>query len=429
MGFVNAWAHYPFVSLAIFAQLLLAFLIIEFQLAIPQVLPQIYEYVPASLSILKGNLPGGTPSVPSSSHLTQVATENRKPKLHLLLPAHNSNHDLCGCLRTHLINGFEPLLVNFGHDAGGDRANKYYKLEGVYNFLKNATANNIQPGDVIAIMDGFDVWSQQPAHVLLDRFLASDKRIVLGVDKNCFPNDPAGPVCNDIPHSPLPSDIFGPGTDKDKVNGSRNKTRPRWVNSGTVIGYYEDLLRLYESMTDFHDPSDDHKSDQRVFAVHYYWGNFSLSLDFMAEMVVSVAFSTAELKFMDAEKYAETVGIEPWVMPDALAADLPEDLHEFYPHPKTVIPRIPIVRYSPTDTVPVMLHFPGVAKRLMNSWNAKMWWAKAMRNSTEIFTQVVMDKEVKIVESGEVVTFRTLCGKFMSKFTYRGAQCDEGRCT
>lgn len=281
--------------------------------------------------------------------------------------------------------------MNFGHDAGGDRENKYYKLTGVHNFLQNATANDLQPGDVIAIVDGFDLWSQLPATMLMERFLASGKRIILGLDKQCFPNDPRSPVCNSIPESPLPADIFGSRTDKDPIQGPRDYMRPRWVNSGTVVGYFEDLQQLYDSMIDYCGPDNDEKSDQRIFAVHYYWGNFSLSLDFGAQIVTSFAFSLNELDYLtDVEDLTER-GIGPWT--GTIVGGTFEIL------------RVPLVRYTTLDTVPIFLHFPGVAKRVMNAWHQRMWWT-ANENRLHMFNDFVTDKDIKVVESGERLNFR-----------------------
>lgn len=294
--------------------------------------------------------------------------------------------------------------MNFGHDAGGDRENKYYKLTGVNNFLNNATANDLQPGDVIAIVDGFDLWSQLSAAMLMERFIASGKRIVLGLDKQCFPNDPRSPVCNDIPESPLPADVFGSRTDKDAIQGPRDHTRPRWANSGTVVGYFEDLQRLYDSMIGYCGPDNDGKSDQRIFAVHYYWGNFSLSLDFGAQIVTSFAFSLNELDFLTDVEDLTGRGIGPWT------GTTPGRVCE--------IPRVPLVHYTTLDTVPIFLHFPGVAKRVMNVWHQRMWWT--VNERSQIFDDFVMDKEIKVVESGERLNFRELCGQYMADFAFSG---------
>lgn len=335
-------------------------------------------------------------------HPASLATvPARQPKLHFLLPTHNANQDLCGCIRTHLINGFEPLLVNYGQDAGGDRQNKYYKLTGVHNFLQNATANDLQSGDVVAIIDGFDVWSQLPADVLLERFLRSGKRILLGVDKQCFPNDPQSPVCNDIPESPLPTDVYGSKTDTDPIGEPRHFTRPRWVNSGTVVGYFEDVRRLYESMTHFHDSDDDRTSDQRIFAIHYYWGNFSISLDFNAEVTTSVAFSEDDLQYMN-DKYVSEVGIGAWTLPPG-----DENYEQTIASVAagTKITRAPILRYKFTKTVPVFLHFPGVAKPRMNLYHERMWWAVKREKRHEILNAYVMNKKIRVVESGNTLRF------------------------
>ncbi|RPB24575.1 hypothetical protein L211DRAFT_177146 [Terfezia boudieri ATCC MYA-4762] len=249
------------------------------------------------------------PESPSDMPTPVPIPPTRQPKLHFLLPAHNSNRDLCGCLHTHLINGFEPLIVNFSHDAGGDRENKYYKLTGVHNFLQNAMENDLQPGDVIAIVDGFDLWSQLSATVLMERFLASGNRIVLGLDKQC------------------------------------------------------------------------------------------------SQIMTNFAFSVNELDYLTDVGDLTRRGIRPWT---GTTVGGPFE-----------IPRVPLVRYTILDTVPIFLHFPGVAKRVMNSWHQRMWW-NVNENRSQMLNDFVMDKGIKVVESGARLNFRELCGQYMANFAFSG---------
>ena len=101
-------------------------------------------------------------------------------------------------------------------------------------------------------------------------------------------------------------------------------------------------------MIDYRGPDNNGRGDQRIFAVHYYWGNFSLSLDFSVQIVTSFVFFMNELDYLtDAEDLTRR-GIGPWT------GTTPEGALE--------IPRIPLVRYTTLDTIPVFLYFPGVAK-------------------------------------------------------------------
>ena len=256
--------------------------------------------------------------------------------------------------------------------------------------------------------------------MLVERFLASGKRIVLGADKNCFPNEPDSPVCTDIPESPLPPGIYGEDTDKDPVDGNRYKTRPRWVNSGTVIGYAEDIVKLYDSMIHSHVPDDNGESDQRIFAWHYYWGNYSISLDYVNDLFASVAFSEAEMMFMGDPGFAERRGIEPWRPAEYRQQKQeedcdPDDEGKIVPtswsgrkFPNITIPRAPVIRNDLTDNIPVFLHFPGVARTFMKEFTKRFWWTVGMENAIQILNAYVMNKNVTIAETGDYLTFRNV---------------------
>lgn len=282
--------------------------------------------------------------------------------------------------------------MNLGIDVGGDRANKYFKIRGVYNYIKR-NPDKIRPQDVIAIVDGFDAFSQLGPESLLDHFRESGQKILAGTDKNCFPNDPNGPVCNDIPQSEYSPDAFGPDTDQDELWGDRRHTRPRWLNSGTIVGYFDALEELYDSMVQYSAPDDDHGSDQRIFAVHYYWGNFSLALDFKSRLAVSVAYAEWELDFMNNTTKLTELGVEPWrgTMPQTGA--------------EITLRRGPVVHNRLMGTVPVFVHFPGVAKGLLEGWEHTIWLTTASPNATKMMTDYVMDKTVTVAENQKTYTF------------------------
>ncbi|KAJ4348546.1 uncharacterized protein N0V89_009923 [Didymosphaeria variabile] len=142
--------------------------------------------------------------------------------------------------------------------------------------------------DLVLIIDGYDVIFQLGPDVLLQRYhevvKASNARleeqfgadhvkkinmyntILFGPDVLCYPIDFRRPACWIVPESTLPRDAFGSETDKDDEH-----TRPRWLNSGTVLGPVKDLRRLFLATMDKVDKTWDpefygRNSDQMYLA-------------------------------------------------------------------------------------------------------------------------------------------------------------------
>ena len=145
------------------------------------------------------------------------------------------------------------------------------------------------------IIDGYDVWLQLPPEILVTRYHRilqdANKRlrknygtttrmksqrtgqevvpkynqtVVFGADKICWPNAIKDPACAALPPSTLPADMFGPSTDKDP-EGFHN--RPRYLNSGAVIGPAAGIRSLYERATQKVEEQDRGSiGDQFVFA-------------------------------------------------------------------------------------------------------------------------------------------------------------------
>lgn len=146
------------------------------------------------------------------------------------------------------------------------------KIRGVYEFLNDD--KKVNDDDLVMMVDGYDIWFQLPPEVLIERYQtitteASERlrrrygatnqeksgdserkkmiplfeqKILFAADKVCSPNPAADPACAAIPYSTLPKNIYGAETDMDP-NYSLN--RPRYLNSGTVIGPVAEVRRLY----------------------------------------------------------------------------------------------------------------------------------------------------------------------------------------
>ncbi|MCJ1473741.1 hypothetical protein MMC13_002392 [Lambiella insularis] len=197
------------------------------------------------------------------------------PSFHVLIIATETSDKLCKTLLSaFLLNYPPPTLINYGEEFSGDNWDKgthAAKINGVYDFLSKSS--KVRDDDLILVVDGYDVWFQLPPEVLVSRYhkimrdtnrqlwkygvlLHSDtvggkenrsqkfvQTVLFGADKLCWPNQPNDPACAAVPSSTLPKDVYGPGTDKDPEGFSN---RPRYLNSGTLIGPAKDIRAIYE---------------------------------------------------------------------------------------------------------------------------------------------------------------------------------------
>ena len=196
------------------------------------------------------------------------------PSFHLLIPASDPNTDLCKTLLSAFILGYPaPTLLNWGKRYGDleeDRiASHTAKIRGVYDFLSDE--RQVKDDDLVLIIDGYDVWFQLPPQIMLSRYhemiaeannflrnrygLISTEdshaakftqKVIFGADKLCWPNPKDDPACAAIPYSTLPKDAYGADTDRDPEGFNR---RPRFLNSGNIIGPVKDVRNIYRYAT------------------------------------------------------------------------------------------------------------------------------------------------------------------------------------
>ncbi|KAL8896551.1 MAG: hypothetical protein Q9207_007657 [Kuettlingeria erythrocarpa] len=206
-----------------------------------------------------------------------MGLQKTNPSFHLLIPATESNSNLCKTFLSSFALAYPPpTLVNYGKRFEGDNWDKGThagKIRGVYDYLSDN--NKVSDEDMVLIMDGYDIWFQLPPVIMIKRYHqlineangrlrrrygtqpkrdAKDWRtdavapkysqsIVFGADKLCWPNPYDDPACAAVPYSTLPKDVYGPFTDNDP-DGFLN--RPRYLNSGAVMGPVKDVRAVYE---------------------------------------------------------------------------------------------------------------------------------------------------------------------------------------
>ncbi|KAL7410116.1 hypothetical protein BDY24DRAFT_372130 [Mrakia frigida] len=293
------------------------------------------------------------------------------PKLHFLLPATHSTPEFCKTLLTTLLHDYEPLVINWGANATGVRA-RQIKVKGVHEYIsKNVT----DPKDLIFMIDAFDVWLQQPASVLLSKYLSYPARVLIGADKRCWPPGPNPLECIDIPNSTLPSNIYGDETDtgQELATGyTFSLNRPRYPNSGTILSPHSLLLPLYTSLLAqslTQDPETE--DDQQLFLSTYFndlnsprseplsttsprKGQSSLHPDFESELFQTMTFSQRDVEFMRA-----STGLPSHPSFSSALSSPPSE-------------RLMFNRIS--GTLPIAVHFNGGEKKLLGEWWGRMWW-------------------------------------------------------
>ncbi|OBR04360.1 hypothetical protein CH63R_11063 [Colletotrichum higginsianum IMI 349063] len=193
--------------------------------------------------------------------------------------------NLCKMLMSALVSGYpSPVIVNWGRDfnkgPGGFGDSHLGKIDGSLDFLDAITSDDapederLGPDDLVLIVDAYDVWFQLPPSILIRRYMAqnhaaderirkewseprswfssdSSKRsltprqsIIISTQKKCWPDASLGsdPHCDQLPESSARKDMYGPHTDEDP--DQMHDRRPRYVNSGSIIGPVGEMRRM-----------------------------------------------------------------------------------------------------------------------------------------------------------------------------------------
>jgi hypothetical protein len=212
---------------------------------------------------------------------------------HFLTVATNTEINLCRLLLSASVLSYpQPVLVDWAGEGKYNASETHLaKIVGPLRYLESLPQS--KDNDIVLLVDGYDVVMQLGPDVLLQRYFdavaAADARlkvqlgagyvqqhgvydsIIFGPDKTCFPDNPLRVACWAIPESPLPPNSFGPTTDADMEHA-----RPRWLNSGTIMGPAGDMRAMFratvDKMTKTWDPDFElHNSDQLYFGE--VWGD------------------------------------------------------------------------------------------------------------------------------------------------------------
>ncbi|KAI9836327.1 MAG: hypothetical protein M1838_005080, partial [Thelocarpon superellum] len=358
------------------------------------------------------------------------------PPFHLLIPASQTNPNFCKTFVSTLILHYPPpTVINFNRTFTSDtwdNGTHVGKIRGVLEYL---TGNpRIQPNDLVLIVDGYDVWFQLPPELLIQRYhhlvrantaklreqygqgwrgssTGYVNSVIFGADKLCWPNPAQDAACMAIPKSSLSKIAWGPETDRDPTGFH---TRPRWLNSGAVIGPAAAVRAVYErALYKVEDEGVDNQGDQYIFAEifgeqEYQRGlrraagftpswtrwfrqagkmsdedadevdpraEYGIGLDYEMALFQTMTHSHDDVEFI---AYNDTRAALPQ---DILAASPPFGgpvtvPAQFAPISPTLYESwltVPLATNLHVPTVPALLHFNG-DKAYLETWWSKMWY-------------------------------------------------------
>ncbi|KAM0790443.1 hypothetical protein ACM66B_003321 [Microbotryomycetes sp. NB124-2] len=305
-------------------------------------------------------------------------TTGRAVKLRLLVAANRATPAFCRTVTTLLVQEYKPIVINWGRNEATPYRHKAAKLRGVLDYLTRNTSRD--ETELVAMVDGFDVWAQQPPHVLLERYaLLAQKAtpILLAADKSCWPD---AELCKGVPDSTIDPLAYGSDTDDQT---QRSLTRPRFVNSGMLIGPGSKLASLYAEMVAW---SDDPFGDQVVWAHFYRQGQHPIELDYASELFFSLGYAED-----DAELMPDLYGIGP------------SHSRRRWGH---------VLWNTVTGTLPVFVHFPGKVKHNLFDWWPSTWWG---RLSLSDLRDMMADRYVTIADDGSQLSWNELCGDLIDQ--------------
>lgn len=200
----------------------------------------------------------------------------------IVLPAQTPSPNLCKVVASAVALGYPaPVIVNWQSEQDTelerDARSHLSKITGVLEFLEWATRNTttgssrLEEGDLVLMLDAYDVWLQLPPDVLLRRYFAANHKanellarkqsslariglsrqtILASSQKRCYaPKSTMTDLhCKDLPEGTMPDDVFGFFTDSKFFN--HQYSRPRFLNSGSFMGPAGDMRKYFQRVSD-----------------------------------------------------------------------------------------------------------------------------------------------------------------------------------
>lgn len=230
----------------------------------------------------------------------KIDGQTKGADMRLLLPVTNTTDtNYCRALASAIHHGYSPSLLVMP-DSGHHFRNTFQKIEAVSEHIERVARGK---KDIIILLDAWDTIVQESADALLAKYRKFDSPLVFAADKKCWPNEEA--TCAKLPNSTMPSQTYGPDTDR----GPFELNRPRWLNSGVIVGDRQSFLGLYKDAVDFSKtffsvagtyPTGDQSVFQALFAKSQETDlDYGIKIDYRSEISLTMAFARDDIYRID----------------------------------------------------------------------------------------------------------------------------------
>ncbi|KAK1728245.1 uncharacterized protein BDZ83DRAFT_664919 [Colletotrichum acutatum] len=362
-------------------------------------------------------------------------------RLRIIVPADGPSPDLCKMLMSSIASGYpSSVIVNWGRDfqksPGWFGGSHLGKIDGTLEFLDSITSEEapdderLGPDDLVLLVDAYDVWFQLPPSVLIRRYMAqnyaADERtrkdwvgsrswfslnsknslvprqsIIISTQKKCWPDASLGsdPHCDDLPESSAREDMYGPHTDEDPKQ--RHDLRPRYVNSGSLMGPVGDMKQIWRtSKRQNHDEWVKLQADHPTKAAQELQQNdFSVGLDYIQDLFTPTVFEEDDGLYIVSldgpglRQAAADRGIDP-----PRVTGIPEDILGLRsPIQETAIDKnmawqdLPLYTDFWSTSVPVVVHHNahrnGLKGQRLRDWWKNNWFFPYLRSLLELHSK------------------------------------------
>lgn len=369
-----------------------------------------------------------------------VPPPNTNPSLHLIIRGSEKTVSLCRTVSSALLLNYpQPVVAHLEKQPNigkGTLPRRTNAILAINTYLTETT--DMKDDDVVMIVDSSDSWFQLPPDVILRRFHnilrennrrlrrkygyvqvdngQSDgvpkfmqkfsQRILFGASKFCWPIRQNDPACLAVPFSTLPPDVYGPYTD---ISRKLTTNRPRWLNSGTLIGLAGDVHLLYSHLAEVSRKSDvlvdEWRLLEQTFGEQEYvreldrqtttpsWlvrlgeiagiidkpdisqatmkvvpgkrYDYGIGLDYKSQLFFSIAHSQGDIEWVRYDNltqmtHAQVMHFVPRETRINLPLDVADSANPFAPRPQSTLPKPVTPPFNSTwDTLPNFQH---------NSW-------------------------------------------------------------
>ncbi|GIZ39174.1 hypothetical protein CKM354_000256500 [Cercospora kikuchii] len=225
------------------------------------------------------------------NHRLEQLFHGRHRQLHVLVPATQPTKYLCQNLATAIANRYpSPTFLKWG-EKFPDKDGFMFKVSKTLEYLDRLPSAAEQRGDLVLLVDGYDLWFMLPPEVLLQNYFEALDRmnrelsrkgvlgiriegkpvrnsIVFSADHPCWPSYADGTAACSL--VPFPPELDEQSKMRETELGIEWKER-RYLNSGTIIGPIAEVKAMMKAaMVMYREAYDEdnelHFNDQLVLS-------------------------------------------------------------------------------------------------------------------------------------------------------------------